>query len=49
MNHVGKIFKGSERDVINLLKEAGYNYFWTANNDDIFVKNDFEFNKSITE
>ena len=48
MNHVGEIFKGSEKDVVKLLKEAGYDYFTTVKNDDIFVKNDFVFNKNIT-
>jgi hypothetical protein len=42
MDHVGKIFKGSPKELNKLLKQNGYKYLKTAGVDEIYVSNDFK-------
>jgi hypothetical protein len=42
MDHVGKIFKGSPKDLYKLLKQNGYKYLKTVDVDEIYVRNDFK-------
>jgi len=42
MDHVGKIFKGSPKELNKLLKKNGYKYLKTAGVDEIYVRNDFK-------
>ena len=45
MNHVGEVFEGRPKDIHKLLKKAGYHYYRNVEIDEIFVKNDFDYNK----
>lgn len=42
VNHIGEIFEGSPKKLINLLKKSGYKFFKSSTIDDIYIRKDFK-------
>eukprot|EP00095_Tigriopus_kingsejongensis_P007423 maker-scaffold955_size76929-snap-gene-0.16 protein:Tk07423 transcript:maker-scaffold955_size76929-snap-gene-0.16-mRNA-1 annotation:"protein star-like" len=43
-NHIGEVFSGNHRDLKRMLKRAGYKYFRNIAIDEIWIKEDLEYN-----
>ncbi len=45
VNHMGKVFEGSLKDLEHFLDEIGYKYYKSVQIDNIYIRKDFEVNK----